>query len=455
MENAREWDGLTALLRLEPEKSAVRRKACRDYSTTHTTPTIPIEVLFEFALATKARVQTWEPCSTHFCSGQAQPPCPRNKLRGGAQPRKPSSWNMWKSSRLPFRVWRISDSIKQKLLQATVSIMPPTGNAYDVDWVCSLNSNTHIANDLAWFTTFTPFSTAICTDLFNDADCRIVGLGDVTLPVETCRELTGSATQSTIVLRDVCYAPSSFCNILGGEPTMIDYELKIQGGWSLADKDTGGTTAIFDRLNGLFRLRLKGQSSGQSSLANSGAFMIYAGLPSSELERWKHYKRSRVGSIIGKAGYTTESYFMEGQQWLRKNSLSEVQFLRAHGLSIDKDEDRDEGRNILRGLMLGETAPSRGGRSDVGGRYTEGEKRWLKENWGNEFLFLRAYGMSKDREAGRKLVRAFVLDQADGPCKLYPYFVTFIRTRRWIVLFPMQSNRITPSPLPKTLYDCR
>ncbi len=258
------------------------------------------------------------------------------------------------------------------------------------------------------------------------------------------------------MLRDACYAPSSRCNILGGGPILDDYKLKTEDGWSLADKNTERTTAIFDSPK-VFRLRLKGQTPGQSSLAHHDAVMIYAGLPSSELERWKRYKHSRVGSIVGVTGCTTEGHITEGQHWLEHNSLSEVQFLRAHGLSIDTNENRAEGRRILRGLMLNEKAPSRSGQLDIGGRYTEDEKRWLKDNWGNEFHFLRAYGLSKDRAAGRKPVRAFMQDEAEAERKLYPCCVKFLRARRWIDLLPMQPDRITLSPalLPKTLCDYR
>lgn len=40
------------------------------------------------------------------------------------------------------------------------------------------------------------------------------------------------------------------------------------------------------------------------------------------------------------------------------------------------------------------------------------EKQWLKENWGGEFKFLRAYGLSihkeEDREEGRLILRAMM-----------------------------------------------
>ncbi|KAI4277940.1 MAG: hypothetical protein L6R35_006114, partial [Caloplaca aegaea] len=41
----------------------------------------------------------------------------------------------------------------------------------------------------------------------------------------------------------------------------------------------------------------------------------------------------------------------EEKKWRKDNYRSEFHFLRIHGLSIYKDEDRNEGRHILRAFM--------------------------------------------------------------------------------------------------------
>jgi hypothetical protein len=51
--------------------------------------------------------------------------------------------------------------------------------------------------------------------------------------------------------------------------------------------------------------------------------------------------------------------------------------------------------------------------------YTAAEKNWLDVHWGGEFKFLQAYELSifkeDDREEGRRIVRAFIAqDQADS-----------------------------------------
>ncbi|KAK4159267.1 hypothetical protein QBC43DRAFT_294202 [Cladorrhinum sp. PSN259] len=44
--------------------------------------------------------------------------------------------------------------------------------------------------------------------------------------------------------------------------------------------------------------------------------------------------------------------------------------------------------------------------------YTSEEKHWLEVNWGGEFKFLAAYGLSihkeEDREEGRRIARAMI-----------------------------------------------
>ncbi len=51
-------------------------------------------------------------------------------------------------------------------------------------------------------------------------------------------------------------------------------------------------------------------------------------------------------------------------------------------------------------------------------QYTAEEKKWLKDNWGDEFHFLRAYALSiykeEDRDEGRRIVRGFMEDDASS-----------------------------------------
>lgn len=51
-------------------------------------------------------------------------------------------------------------------------------------------------------------------------------------------------------------------------------------------------------------------------------------------------------------------------------------------------------------------------------KYTSAELQWLQRHWDGEFKFLQAYGLSiykdEDREEGRRIVRAFMEQDARG-----------------------------------------
>ncbi len=222
--------------------------------------------------------------------------------------------------------------------------MPPTGHAYNVDWIFSNNSNVHVANHRDWFTSFTDFNTAL-----NGGSLKVLGIGDVALPVKTCPRKTGAAAQGTIVLRDVCYAPSANCNIFGspimdGYGVMIDYGAN---GGTLTDSKTGAKAAILDTVV-LTRLRLKGRSPTQTSLDKNAMYMIRAEMPEKEEIRWQTYKKQLAGK--GKPAEDTP-YTAEEKRWLKENWTDEFHFLMAYELSIYEEEDRAEGRSIVRAMM--------------------------------------------------------------------------------------------------------
>lgn len=132
--------------------------------------------------------------------------------------------------------------------------MAPTGDAYNIDWIVSSSSNVHAANHRDWFTSFTDFSTTL-----NGGSMKVLGIGDVTLPVKTQPDKTGAAAQGTIVLRDVCYAPSAVCNIIGFNIIDDGYnmEMRCGSGGTITEKKTGARVGILDLVK-LMRLRTEG-----------------------------------------------------------------------------------------------------------------------------------------------------------------------------------------------------
>ncbi|SPO04349.1 uncharacterized protein DNG_07034 [Cephalotrichum gorgonifer] len=98
------------------------------------------------------------------------------------------------------------------------------------------------------------------------------------------------------------------------------------------------------------------------------------------------------------------------KSWLKEHWGSEFRFLLCHGLSIYEEEDREEGRTILRAIMDGSDGRGSSPLSDT-------EEGWLKEHWDGEFEFLLCHGLQiykeEDREEGRAILRA-IMDGRDS-----------------------------------------
>ncbi|KAL8895103.1 MAG: hypothetical protein Q9207_008299 [Kuettlingeria erythrocarpa] len=236
--------------------------------------------------------------------------------------------------------------------------MPPPKPAYDVDWLLSNNSDVHVATHRDWFTSFTPFSTQFDSGLgcFFDRDAvRVIGIGDIQLPTKTHPSRSGTAYQGYVILRDVLYAPDALCNIIGG-PCFDDYNCTLGHGFAsgkLTARTNGACVGIFDR-NKLFRLRLRGHSASQTSLDPGASYVIRAHWHPDERARWESFRsgygeRSQCNAVT--ASTESPELTQEEKQWLKNSYRGEFHFLRSYGLSIFKEEDRDEGRRILRALM--------------------------------------------------------------------------------------------------------
>lgn len=228
--------------------------------------------------------------------------------------------------------------------------MAPTGEAYNVDWIISNNSNVNVANHLEWFTTLTIFNTYVYNGFQKESSMekygvKVLGIGDVTLPVKTGNG-SGASSQGSLALHDVCYVPGSLCNIVGF-PDLEDFIVNFSG--SILDPKTKAKVAIFDT-KPLMKLRLKGQSPNQSSLDKGGVYFIRANLPEKESARWQAYKKQLAPKCSCDDKYTPEE-----KKWLKDNWQDEFHFLQAYQLSIHKEEDRAEGRRIVRALMQGDT----------------------------------------------------------------------------------------------------
>jgi hypothetical protein len=232
--------------------------------------------------------------------------------------------------------------------------MAPSGEAYNVDWVVSNNSNVHVANNRDWFTSYTPFETHFGHMYTSDCRVNVVGIGTVELNAKLHNQKRGGQVNSRVItLHDVLYAPSAICNIIG-RPILSEYNVQLdysQNRGFLTDKNNNRAGLV--EIGNLPRLRLHGQAEGTSSLGG-GAYMINAQWPATERARWEAQKRIPVTPYNGDELYTTEE-----KAWLKANYGGEFKFLQTFGLSIYKDEDREEGRSIARGFMTNDGEPKR------------------------------------------------------------------------------------------------
>ncbi len=234
--------------------------------------------------------------------------------------------------------------------------MAPSGEAYNVDWVWSNNSDVHVANHLDWFTSDHPFKAKVSMGFGPQVD--IMEVGEVALPVKIHPKKTGRDSHSTLRLSNVLYMPNATCNILGD---LFDIGIGVQVGpgcpsGKLTNLTTGATAGLLDRTK-LFRLRLSGQSPIQSSLDKDSHYFIRANWSNSERQRWEAHKRQLPDVIADQDSLSTSPqsrvppYTNHETQWLKKNHLDEFHFLRMYGYSIYDEEQRAEGRLLVRAFM--------------------------------------------------------------------------------------------------------
>lgn len=147
--------------------------------------------------------------------------------------------------------------------------MPPSGAAYNIDWVWSFDSNAHVATHRDWFTKFTPLTSQI-TSTHDNTTYSVEGIGTVEIEV---RRIIGNAAKrnvgpknSKVTLNEVLYVPDFICNVMG-DPVRKDYDISIGAERWIMDKNTGRGIGILDKNPaGLVKILLKGQAKGETGL---------------------------------------------------------------------------------------------------------------------------------------------------------------------------------------------
>ncbi|RYP45671.1 hypothetical protein DL768_008015 [Monosporascus sp. mg162] len=211
--------------------------------------------------------------------------------------------------------------------------------------------------DLGWFTDYIPFDTHAGSMMAGDS-LKVLGVGTVELPVQ--REpgrSSGPDAHGILHLTNVLHIPSAICNIIGS-PFISDNHCSVVMSGSrqslgfIADSQ-GRSLAFFEKGRPLFIVKLSdppvGPVVGQRAIQPGGGYMIHCLWPDSERRRFEEYRESLARQQQQRAG--VERYSEVEKQWIKEHYGNEFRFLLQHGLSIYKEEDRDEGRDIVKTLM--------------------------------------------------------------------------------------------------------
>jgi len=112
----------------------------------------------------------------------------------------------------------------------------------------------------------------------------------------------------------------------------------------------GRSVAYFDPKQELFCVKLSGPPVGPRigpHVWKEGVmYLISASWPETEITRLlsENGLAAAPGSDLG-------PFTEREKKWLKDHYRSEYHFLRQHGLSIYKEEDREEGRELMRSIM--------------------------------------------------------------------------------------------------------
>ena len=165
----------------------------------------------------------------------------------------------------------------------------------------------------------------------------------------------------------------------------------------------GRSVAYFAPKKRLYQVKLSGPPVGPTvgpSTLQDGAFVVNVRWSKSEQARWKTYKQSR-GDPLSVVQSKKETVKDQPKKSPVKDQPKKSTVKHQPKKSTVKDQPKNN--------KIQHSQPS--------APYTTYEKQWLKVHYGNEYRFLKANGLSifkdEDREEGRAMVRQFMGEE--GP----------------------------------------
>lgn len=280
-----------------------------------------------------------------------------------------------------------------------------------------------ICNDIRWFTELTPFKSVA-------SDVAVEGVGTVNLPVKRDPDMRGPQAHHVLRLTDVLYTPSSKFNILGQPIFELAPSLSLgsipRTKGTLEDKD-GNPIAFFSPNAPLFCLRLSGPPVGPrlapTKFEPGVKYSVGASWPAGERARWNARGQANEAETRPRQRAGQQPYTAEEKAWLKKHYQGEYKFLMIHGLSIYDEEDREEGRAIMRAFISfdedDDEVEEEEDDDDVFTHFADylfdsKERAWISKHYQNCATFMSSYGLKlydpDDCQGAQHLVMEFMRD---------------------------------------------
>jgi hypothetical protein len=297
----------------------------------------------------------------------------------------------------------------------------------------SLTLTVSVAKDRGWFKTYTPFiSTLDASPLFGNKHVPVLGIGSVEIPTKRSPNTSGVSSHGSLLLHEVLHVPDFLCNVIG-QPLMLTDGCNATLGSSgtksagTIKDDQGKNVAYFDPKSPLFAIKVRcppnGPTLGPHAFKKDVTYVLGCRWDDAEKRKWVEFN-ARNGLLT--SGQNTASYTAEETAFLKKTYGSEYHFLMQHGLQIYKEEDREEGRAILRAVMredeMSEDDES-GDQEDefdmaqlVGHQadynFTHRQLDWIEKYYSNSEQFMLCYGLKfyddEDVQEAKSIVDAMM-----------------------------------------------
>lgn len=235
---------------------------------------------------------------------------------------------------------------------------PDTNSPLCPDWVFLCNANVNVAKDRGWFKTYTPFTSTVDISPFirPQQHVPVLGIGTVEVLTKRSPNTSGVSSHGSLLLHEVLHVPDSLCNIIGqpfmftdGYNPTIRVSTKSRG--TIKDIE-GKNVAYFDPKRPLCTVKVRcppnGPTLGPHALKKDALYVLGCLWDTAEKRKWQEFK-ARNGLIT--SGHHAAPYTPEETTFLKENYGSEFHFLIQYGLKIQVQEDREEGRVILRAIM--------------------------------------------------------------------------------------------------------